>query len=192
MKWKVDDLPPHLQGAAQAQINGQAPKAAPPARPGPVGACPKKAAAPAPKAASPRHAAPKTPVRGIKQGDEIGSDGTVLYGSAGKHKGRARSQHIPGRMNGTESKYADRLNERIVAGEVVWWKFESVKFRLGPACYYTPDFLISLSDGTLEIHEVKGFMEEDARVKLSVMKEMYPFKIWLIRLNKNAWDMKPA
>ena len=42
-------------------------------------------------------------------------------------------------------------------------------------------------DGAFEIHEVKGHWEDDARVKIKVAAELYPFKFIAARKVKGAW-----
>lgn len=80
-------------------------------------------------------------------------------------------------MNGTERRYAELLEQRRVAGEVLWWKFESIAFRLAEErCFYHPDFMVMLADLTIEIHEVKGgFIRDDGRDKLKVAAALFPF-----------------
>ena len=79
-------------------------------------------------------------------------------------------------MNSTEKAYAAHLDDRKLAGEVLAYWFEGVKFKLADKTFYTPDFLVMLADNTLEVHEVKGFWEDDARVKIKVAANMFPFK----------------
>jgi hypothetical protein len=74
-------------------------------------------------------------------------------------------------MNRTEEAYAFRLDADPA---VVWWAFEPIKFRLAPSTFYTPDFLVQWSDGTMQVHEVKGHWEDDARVKIKVAAERFP------------------
>jgi len=76
-------------------------------------------------------------------------------------------------MNKTEAAYANVLELRKKAGEVKRWAFEPMKFRLADKTYYTPDFMVTFEDH-LEFHEVKGFWEDDARVKIKVVAEMFP------------------
>jgi len=83
-------------------------------------------------------------------------------------------------MNGTEARYATYLEERKASGEINWFAFEAVKLRLAPLTFYTPDFLVMLDDGTLEAHEVKGFWQDDARVKIKVAAEIYPFRFIVV------------
>lgn len=93
-------------------------------------------------------------------------------------RGRTRPR---GEMNGTERRYAEHLELRKVAGEVEWYAFEAVKLRLAKLTYYTPDFLVMLADGTLEAHEVKGHWEDDARVKIKVAAETFPFRFVAVK-----------
>lgn len=80
-----------------------------------------------------------------------------------------------GTMNRTEAAYASFLDLRRMAGEVAWYKFEGIKLRLADNTFYEPDFAVMLTDGALEIHEVKGFWTDDARVKIKVAADIYPF-----------------
>ena len=65
-------------------------------------------------------------------------------------------RHVPGQMNKTESEYAERLNARMLAGEILTFEFEAVKLKLADLCFYTPDFYVLNTDGTLEFIDVKG------------------------------------
>jgi hypothetical protein len=86
-----------------------------------------------------------------------------------------------GTMNKTEAAYAATLDQRRTAGEVAWFKFEGLKFRLADNTFYTPDFAVMLADGALEAHEVKGFWQEDARAKIKIAADMYPLRFVAIR-----------
>lgn len=86
-----------------------------------------------------------------------------------------------GAMNKTEAAYAQHLEAKKAAGEVAWYKFEAVKLRLADNTFFTVDFAVMLKDGTLEMHEVKGFMTDDANVKIKVAADMYPFKFVVVR-----------
>lgn len=98
-----------------------------------------------------------------------------------------------GEMNKTEAAYAAHLEVRSRAGEVAWYKFEGVKLRLADNTFLTVDFAVMGDDGVLEMHEVKGFMTDDAAVKLKVAAFMYPFKFFLVRArakkNGGGWDV---
>lgn len=86
-----------------------------------------------------------------------------------------------GAMNQTEAAYARTLELRKTAGEVAWYKFEGLKFRLADNTFYTPDFAVLLAGGALEAHEVKGYMMEDANVKIKVAADLYPIRFFIVR-----------
>lgn len=95
-----------------------------------------------------------------------------------------------GDMNRTEAAYAQRLELQRQAGEVVWWKFEGVKLRLADKTFYSPDFAVMLADGTIEMHEVKGFWQDDARVKVKVAASLYPFRFVALTFKRGAWELE--
>jgi hypothetical protein len=86
-----------------------------------------------------------------------------------------------GQMNKTEKAYADRLTLLLQAGEVAWFKFEGIKLRLADNTFYTPDFAVMLASGEMECHEVKGFWQDDARAKIKIAADMYPFRFIAIK-----------
>ena len=84
-----------------------------------------------------------------------------------------------GQMNKTEQAYYDLLRLREIAGEVAWYKFEGVKLRLADNTFYSPDFAVMLTNGEIEMHEVKGarvIFQDDAKVKVKVAADEYPFR----------------
>jgi hypothetical protein len=86
-----------------------------------------------------------------------------------------------GEMNKTEAAYAAHLADLQHAGEILWFKFEGVKVRLADNTFYTPDFGVLHASGVFELHEVKGFLMEDANVKIKVAASMYPFRFVMVR-----------
>jgi len=89
-----------------------------------------------------------------------------------------RRQKQPGEMNSTEKEYASQLEALLQAGEILWYAYEAIKLRLAKKTWLTIDFFVMTRDGVLEAHEVKGgFWEDDARVKMKVAAEKYPFRI---------------
>lgn len=91
-------------------------------------------------------------------------------------------------MNKTEAEYALLLEARRRAGEIRWVKFEGVKLWLAGKTTYTPDFVLQLIDGSMQAHEVKGFWRDDARVKIKVAAEMFPWlRFVAVRRVKGAW-----
>ena len=89
---------------------------------------------------------------------------------------RALGRLKTGQMNKTEEAYARFLDTLIACQDVLWWKFEGVKLRLADNTFYSPDFVVMRSDGALECHEVKGFWQDDARVKIKVAADLYPIQ----------------
>lgn len=97
-----------------------------------------------------------------------------MNNNAMRFRGRARrGAKPPGEMNRLESVYAAHLTERIATGEVAHWMFDAVSLRLADRTFYKPDFLVLLANGELEVHETKGFMEDDAAVKLKVAADRF-------------------
>lgn len=86
-----------------------------------------------------------------------------------------------GAMNKTEKAYAATLEQRRAGGEIAWFKFEGLKFRLADNTFYTPDFAVMLAGGELEAHEVKGRWEDDARAKIKIAADMYPLRFIAIQ-----------
>lgn len=81
-----------------------------------------------------------------------------------------------GQMNQTEEAYAATLRHQLLNDEIAWFKFEGVKLRLANNTFYTPDFAVMLAGGQMEMHEVKGFWQDDARAKIKIAADLYPFR----------------
>lgn len=92
-----------------------------------------------------------------------------------KAKMQALGRLKTGAMNKTEEAYCRHLDAQMLVGKVAWYKFEGVKLRLADNTFYSPDFAVMLCDGRLQMHEVKGFWQDDARVKIKVAADLYPF-----------------
>lgn len=89
-------------------------------------------------------------------------------------------------MNGLERRFWGRLQ-----GAVPKWfddvRREPMSLRLAGRTRYTPDFM-ALHAGDLIFWEVKGFMRDDAAVKLKVAKGLYPFfSFVLVTREKGVW-----
>ncbi|MBN3848165.1 DUF1064 domain-containing protein [Paraburkholderia sp. Ac-20342] len=91
-----------------------------------------------------------------------------------------------GKMNKSEAAYAAHLEARRHVGDVLWFRFEGIKLRLADNTFFTPDFALIVASGALELHEFKGFMEEDANVKLKAAATQYPFAFRLVRKAKGG------
>ena len=91
-------------------------------------------------------------------------------------------------MNRTETAYADELEYRLQAGDVVWWAFEGLKYRLADNTFYTPDFVVMLRGGQLQAHEVKGHWEDDARAKIKVAARLFPIEFIAVKKTRTGWE----
>lgn len=100
-----------------------------------------------------------------------------------------------GQMNKTEAAYEKSLSiQKNVTGNVAWYKFEGVKLRLADNTFYTPDFAVMLTNGEMEMHEVKGFWQDDARAKIKIAADMYPFRFVAVKARAQkhggGWDLE--
>ena len=99
-----------------------------------------------------------------------------------------------GLMNATETEYCKYLEVKKSIGAIKWYRFEGVKLRLADNTFYTPDFAVMDIDGVMECHEVKGFWQDDARVKIKVAADMYPFRFYGIKKKSKkaggGWDIE--
>lgn len=94
---------------------------------------------------------------------------------------RALGRLPVGKRNRTEEAYEALLQQRLLTGEILWYSFEGVKLRLANNTFYTVDFPVLAKDGIMEMHEVKGFWTDDARVKIKVAASMFPFRFIAVR-----------
>jgi hypothetical protein len=71
---------------------------------------------------------------------------------------------------------------------------QSVKLRMADKTWYSPDFFCLCEDGIARVFETKGFMRDDAAVKLKTTAEMYPyFRFYLVTKKKGGvWDIRPV
>jgi len=65
---------------------------------------------------------------------------------------------------------------------------QAFTLKLGDDCRYTPDFLAINKDGSATFYECKGFMRDDALVKLKVAARQFSmFKFVLVTRVKGTW-----
>lgn len=92
----------------------------------------------------------------------------------------------PGQMNKLEKAYASELQKNVYAGQIEAFRFEPINLRLAPKTFYKPDFLVVTQH--IEFHEVKGHWEDDARVKIKVAAEIYPwFRFIAVQFKNKHW-----
>lgn len=105
---------------------------------------------------------------------------------------RALGRLKTGQMNKTEEAYQNHLENLKIAGRIAWYRFEGIKLRLADNTFYTPDFAVMLSNGELQLHEVKGHWTDDARVKTKIAAEQYPIQIIAVKVRAKkdggGWD----
>jgi len=73
-----------------------------------------------------------------------------------------------------EQQYALHLAALQADGEIVSWSYETLKLTLAYRTTYTPDFLVTMEDGTQELQEVKGYRRQAGLVKLKIAAHTYP------------------
>lgn len=76
-----------------------------------------------------------------------------------------------------EANYARYLNWLVKQGQITEWQYEPRTFEFPVKRgnrSYTPDFMVVLPDGRVEWHEVKGWMDDNSRVKLKRFAKHYP------------------
>ena len=90
-----------------------------------------------------------------------------------------------------EAAYAGYLHVLMLAGDIQFYKFEPLTLILGADCRLTPDFLVMTKDGTIELHEVKGFRREDAMIKLRVAARTFHWwPLILVERKRGVWEQK--
>jgi len=99
-------------------------------------------------------------------------------------------RHKPGEMNLTESKYADMLEARKLAGEIQTWEFERYTFKLADDTRYTPDFAILFANGSMEFIDAKGGGPIDPKslVKVKCAAERFPQFLFVIEQKLSKKD----
>lgn len=81
-----------------------------------------------------------------------------------------------GERNKLEQAYESHLEQLKQAGEIQWYKFEGITLKLANDTRFTPDFLVLLANGELECHECKSIWRDDAKIKIRVAAELFPFR----------------
>ena len=93
-----------------------------------------------------------------------------------------------------EAAYAAELAAQQQAGVVRGWRYEALTVRLLSGIRYTPDFVVWRPDGSLELHEVKGWWREDAKLKFREAAAQWPMFRWVVvsRPKGGAWQLALA
>jgi hypothetical protein len=100
-------------------------------------------------------------------------------------------------MNKTERAFAETLVLSKSRGLIDDWEREPFKVRLAGRTWYTPDFLVwpnstPTEEARTTFAEVKGFMRDDAAVKLKIATRLYPRFRWLLvyREGRHGWEVR--
>jgi len=98
------------------------------------------------------------------------------------------------KLNKTERAYLANL--RAIGYD--WIGIQCITLKLGDDCRYTPDLWtmdnlhsdIPMARGRLVAREVKGFMRDDALVKIKVAARMFPFIVFVLvrRQKSGGWE----
>ncbi|GKS68983.1 hypothetical protein W03_09870 [Nitrosomonas sp. PY1] len=99
-----------------------------------------------------------------------------------------------GQLNKTEQSYQDHLELLMRAGEILWYKFEGMTFRLADNLRYTPDFICMNKNGELEAVEVKSWWVGDAKAKIKMASQLFPIKFTAVyakpKKDGGGWRME--
>lgn len=83
-----------------------------------------------------------------------------------------------------EARYAQILESRKRAGDIAGWEYEAMSLVIGRGgnmtSRITPDFVVRRHDDRLEVHEVKGWLRDDARAKLLAAVKQWPMFDWFL------------
>jgi len=91
------------------------------------------------------------------------------------------------KLNKTERAFYDL--QRVNADNL-FLGVQCLTFKLGDDCRYTPDFIVIRKTGAIA-YEVKGFMRDDALVKLKTAARSYPFfKFIVVTKSGSQWSEK--
>lgn len=88
-------------------------------------------------------------------------------------------------LNRLEARYAQELELMKRAGVIIDYKIHPFGLRLADKTFYHPDFMLVFPD-RFEIHETKGFLRDDANVKIKVAAAQFP---WM-KFKMVFWDKR--
>jgi len=91
------------------------------------------------------------------------------------------------RLNKLEKRFLAELRSRTDRYTRIG--IQDITLKLGWDTRYTPDFSADgIHSNTISLFEVKGFMRDDARVKLFAAAKQFPcFRFWLVQWIDGAW-----
>lgn len=101
-------------------------------------------------------------------------------------------QNTGPKMNKTEEAFFEYLKATMPDCDYTHYA-QSITLLIANGCRYTPDFIsVSKLTGEWLAHETKGFMRDDAGVKIKVAASVYPaIKFRLVTKRKGGqWDIQ--
>lgn len=100
-------------------------------------------------------------------------------------RGKLRQSSKP-LLNKLETAFRDKLKRD---NPDHWLAEQAITFRLANGVRYTPDFItFSGLRGYINAYEVKGYMRDDAGVKLKLAAKLFPWVKWvLVWKEKSEW-----
>ena len=92
------------------------------------------------------------------------------------------------RLNGLEKRFLAYLRSLPNIDRIY---IQAINFKLAWDTRYLPDFFTVSTDGKFSAWEVKGFMRDDARVKMHVFARMYPWiQVFLVTHKNGKWQIE--
>lgn len=116
-----------------------------------------------------------------------GGAARTIFKAVANTEGRDRG------MNKTERTYSQYLTALGAT-----WLYEPLKFRLADLTYYSPDFMVIRASGEVVFIDTKAqwkgaktfHSEDDAKVKIKVVAEQFPWFTFQVAWNKDGWQHK--
>lgn len=103
-------------------------------------------------------------------------------------------------LNKTEQAFKEYLERSLYPSEKMM--SQAVTLKLGNGVRYTPDFMCTVNAEDMDMaafltilyaYEVKGFMRDDAAVKIKVAASLYPFiQFHLVTRKGQGWQIDPV
>lgn len=91
-------------------------------------------------------------------------------------------------MNKTEQRRAVELEALRRDGQIACWSYEKITLKLADDTRYTPDFFVVENDGAIRFEETKGFWRDDAKVKIKVAAQQFPFRFVSLVASRDGWE----
>ena len=109
-------------------------------------------------------------------------------------RGRAgKKPRKPGEPNSLERAWGEVLEARKAANEILDYTYEPEALRIAwktetaRGSTYCPDFRVVMPDGEIRFHEVKGFMRDDAKLKIKLASNLHPYRFFLVTKKGGVW-----